>query len=164
MADIRRIPTVIVHEIGSGGALDGSLPDGNDSEETLFRGRYRLWDSCTVGGGVKLPEPLSNVGFRVERVSWKMTGLTGVNLYLKDPDGFLYLVGAMTGAEGYYDWINNGVLVPGGDWTFQAISQGGTLSADGRIMIVIGQGWGQPTPCQTGIIGQENVPPTMQRS
>jgi len=34
----------------------------------------------------------------------------------------------------------------------------------GRVGLVINQGWGQPTPSQVGLIGNENLPPTMQRS
>jgi len=164
MGEIRRIPTVITHEISSGGALNGSVPDGVDSEETHARGRYRIWTACSAGGKIEIPSPENQVGFRIERCSWKLTGLTGVNLYVVDPDGVKFLVGAMTGAEGYFEWRGGGTLIPGGSWTFEAISQGGSLTADGRIMFVLGQGWGQPTGCQTGIIGRENLPPTMQRS
>jgi len=34
----------------------------------------------------------------------------------------------------------------------------------GRVGIVIHQGWGQPTPSQTGMIGKESLPPSMQRA
>lgn len=164
MGEIKSIPTVITHEIGAGGSL-GLLPDGTDSEETISRGRYRIWTAGTQGGKIEFPSPLNLSGFRVERCSWSLPGVVGIDLFLVDPDGISFLVGQMTGADGFYEWRGGGTLVPGGDgWSFEAVAQGGALTAVGRIMFVLAQGWGQPTLSQTGVLGRENLPPTMQRS
>ncbi len=157
MSTIKTVPTVLVHKIDSGGTLSGAAPNGNDSGESNFRGRYRVYDECTVGGLVELDQTL-RCGFRVEKVSWNMTGLTGVDLYLVDPDGFEYWFGGGTGANNAYEWRDGGLLVPP-DFTFKAVSQGGTLSADGAVMFVIGQGWKQTTFENNTRLGVSKLPP-----
>jgi hypothetical protein len=166
MSEIERIPTIVVHQINNGGNLTGTLPDGTDSDETLRRGRIRYYAGCTDGGKFELPDALVKTGFRVERVAWNLPGLTGVNLYVVDPNGFAYLVGTMTGAQGFYEWRNGGTLVPGySGWSFAAIKTGGAnLTADGSIMFVVGQGWGQATLSEEGSLGREAKPPSMQRA
>lgn len=166
MGEIKRVPEIVIHQIDSGGGFTGVLPNGTDSEETLRRGRIRRYANCTDGGAFELPGDLNLLGFRMERVSWNLPGITGVDLFIKDPDGYLYLVGAMTGAAGYFSWRNGGLIIPGyPGWSFVADKAGGTtLSGDGSIMFTLGRGWGQPTFSQEGSIGRDERPPGMERA
>lgn len=149
------------YRVVSLGALTGVAPDGTDSEEGEHRGRYRIWTGCSDGGLVEFPTSIRG-GFRVERVSWNLPGLSGVDLYVVDPDGVLFLVGQYTGSEGYFEWRNGGTLVAP-RFKFAAVSQGGSLSDIGRVMFVLGQGWGQTTLEQAKELGREGRVPDMQR-
>lgn len=165
MGIIKTIPSIVVHQIDNGGDLTGTLPDGTDSEETLRRGRIRYYKNCTNGGKFELPDQLIFAGFRIERISWNLPGITGVDAYIFDPDGYAYPVGSASGAKNFIDWRSGGVLVPGyAGWYFAAVKQGGAITADGSLMMTLAKGWSQSTFSQVKEIGREEKPPSMDRA
>lgn len=157
MSDILCIPDVIIHQINNGGTLTGVTPNGTDNGESLLRGRYRLYTNCTNGGLIEMDSSLKD-GFRIERVSFNLTGVTAVNLYVRSPQGIDFLVGDYTGAAGYYEWRQGGTLVPPG-FTFKAVATG-TLSAAGGIMFVLSQGWKESAYQSNNVLGREVSPPS----
>jgi len=249
------IPNIAIQEVYSGSKFTGVAPDGDPTEEALFRGRIQKWVGGTVGGDFDAPDL---AGMRVEQVWWSLacTSAPQVDIYIVDDDGTEYLIHSVSAASGTYAQRNGGFLVPpsfkvrvktdtnidaavsvsgedtgvtgdgttasydlqlangrvdpgtvsivAGSVTFTDPGSDGVLvgagggagsgtidyltgevtitlntpsdfsgtnalatydyNLIGRVGLVIGQGWGQPTPSQTGLIGNENIPPTMQRS
>ena len=162
MGLIKRIPTIVTHEIKSGGVCDGSLPDGDDSEETLFRGRYRLWEQCSVAGKLEMAPELQD-GFVVYRVSAVSTGPTAFDVYLLDPDGFAFPMGSLAAGTGFIDFGSKPVVVPP---TFACVAKltGAAITADSRVMFGLGAGWGQTTLSQEKDLGREERPPSKERA
>lgn len=126
-------------------------------------------------------------------VSGENTGVTGDGvtptyaLQLVNGNVVPGTVSIVAGSVTFTDPASDGVLVGAGggggsgtiDYATGAVSITLTTPADfnavnalatydwgsvGRVMFCLRQGWGQPTASQTGIIGRENLPPTMQRS
>ena len=125
------IPSVVVHEILNGNNITGVAPVGGsmvDSEELLFKGRYRKYTSCVDAGEV-LVDALT--GSTLTSVSWNLAGITLVNIYREDDNGVLYLLNTSTDAQGSYDPRMNTALVPP-SWKIRVICTG-NLSANGRI-------------------------------
>ena len=156
------IPAVVVQEILDTNDVTGVAPVGasmTDSEETLHRGRYRKYESCDDGGEVLVDALAGNT---ITSVSWNLPGLTAVDIYREDDDGVKYLLHNSTSAQGTYDPRSRVAFVPPG-WKIRVIGTG-TLSADGRLMVTLGDGWGQPAPSQIGSIGRSARPPGLVRS
>ncbi|MFA4971298.1 MAG: hypothetical protein WC683_01710 [bacterium] len=158
MAEIRRIPQVMVHEIAAGNQLTGVAPDGTDSEETLFRGGYRRWMACTVAGLFQLPVGFGN-GWRLERVVWNLNGGGNITINLVDPDGVIYQLNQVAAASGeYVSREGGGILVPPG-WAIQVTSAAVMAPGNGRVVVFTGPGWSQNTFDMAPILGAESYPP-----
>jgi hypothetical protein len=86
-----------------------------------------------------------------------------------DPGQDGVLVGAGgSGGSGTVDYVTGAFYIAFPDPSDFPGPGTGTIGYDynlvGRVGLVINHGWGQPTPSQTGLIGNESLPPTMQRS
>ena len=158
MAEIRRIPQVMIHEVAMGGSFSGVASDGTDSEEALYRGRYRKWLAGTVGGLFELPAAYE-CGWALERVLWAATGMGGVAINIIDDDGFIYPVAAVVGDAGTWVPPDSGGLwmLPG--WQLQVVGTN-PLGALGRVVVELGRGWGQDAMgVGAPILGREEYPP-----
>lgn len=162
MGLIKRVPTIVTHEIAAAGLCNGSLPNGVDSEETLFRGRYRIWKQCSVAGKLEFaPELLS--GFAVYRVSAVSTGPTAFDAYLIDPDSVAFHMGTLPSGNGFIDFGSKPVVVPP-TFSFVVKLTVGVITADSRVMFGLGEKWGQPAFSQDSVLGREERPPGMERA
>lgn len=105
------ISDILVHEIMGGSSLTGVAPNGEDTEETFFRGRIRKWLAGTLGGEFSVD---ALVGIRVEQVSWELPAAStpNVSIYLVDDDDVEYLIDTQNVASGSYSQTNGGFLVP----------------------------------------------------
>lgn len=149
-------PTVETHEIASGSDLDGSAPDGTDSGDTLFRGRYRKYEACTEGG---LFEVAPLAGATIREIQWNLPGLTNLDVFVQDDDGVDYLMHNSTDVSGFYIFTSAGKQIPP---TFKLKAVGTTaagLTGDGRFVAIFGQGWGQQGMARTAGLGSEDIPP-----
>ena len=158
MAEIRRIPQVMVHEVAIGGVFSGVASDGADSNETLYRGRLRKWLAGTVGGLFVLPTAFEP-GWGINRILWSATGMGGVSINIIDDDGFIYPVASVVGDAG--TWVppdSGGLLILPG-WSVQ-VAGTNPLGADGRVVVEMGRGWGQDVfGVSASLLGEEQVPP-----
>jgi len=158
VAEIRRIPQVMVHEVALGGVFSGVAPDGADSIETLFRGRLRKWLAGTVGGLFVIPTAFEP-GWGLDRVLWAATGMGGVAINLIDDNGFIYPVAAVVGDAGTWVPPDSGGLpiLPG--WSVQVVGTN-PLGAIGRVVVTMGRGWGQDAMgVSVPLLGEEQYPP-----
>lgn len=154
MADILRIPQVWTHEVANGGAFTGVAPDGVDTEETLYRGRYRKWAAGTVGGLFTLPAATFRAGWALDRVVWNATGIGAVTVNLIDDDAFVYPLVTVAAASG--TWVppdSGGLLVIPG-WSLQVVGVN-PLGADGRVVVVTTRGWNQELYDTIPLLGRE---------
>jgi hypothetical protein len=105
------ISDILIQEIMGGSTLTGVAPNGNDTEETLFRGRIRKWLAGTLGGEFAVN---ALVGIRIEQVSWELPAASApnVSIYLVDDDDVEYLIDTQNVASGSYSQTNGGFLVP----------------------------------------------------
>ncbi len=153
-------PAVVVQELVSTKVLTGVPPSGVgmvDSQETLFKGRYRKYEQCDACGEVSVGD---KKGGSIISVSWNLPGITAFNLYRQDDDSVLYLVHNSTAVSGSY-LPENRVFIPP---TWKIIAKAtGALTENGRVMFVLAGGWNQTVPSQISTIGQQQRPPTMQR-
>jgi hypothetical protein len=159
VAEIQRIPQVIVHAVASGSSLDGTAPNGVDSGESLYRGRYRTWTVCTHGGLIALPVAFGG-GWGVQRVMWDCGGIGSLTVTVVDEAGFEYDVDTVAADSG--TWApSEGVLpiLPG--WALKLVGAN-PLSADGRVAVYVGRGWGQDLFDSAPILGSEQYPPARQ--
>lgn len=162
MADINRIPQVMIHEVGLGGSFSGVASDGTDSAETLYRGRYRKWAAGTVGGLFELPVAFE-CGWSLSRLLWAATGMGGVTINIIDDDGFIYPVDTVVGDAGTWVPPDSGGLqiLPG--WGVQVVGTN-PLGAVGRVVVELGRGWGvDAMGTSAPILGMESRPPNKQQ-
>jgi len=122
-------------------------------------------DTGVTGDGITATYNLQLVNGRVDPGS---VSITAGSVVFTDPASDGILVGAGGGGgSGTIDYLTGAVVItlntPG---SFSAVNALATYDYDliGRVGLVIGNGWGQTVPSQTGIIGEENLPPTMERS
>jgi len=161
MAEIRRIPQVIVHEIVAGNIMTGVAPNGTDSEETLFRGGYRRWLLCTLAGLFQLPVAFRN-GWRLERLVWNLPGGGNITVNLVDESGVAYQLNQVAAASGEYVSREAGgiLVIPG--WSIQVTSVNAVGPANGRVIVYTNKGWSQHTFDEAPILGEEHcVPPKL---
>jgi hypothetical protein len=159
VGEIRRIPQVIVQEVALGGVISGVAPDGVDSLETLYRGRYRKWTACTVAGLFAIPATFAS-GWGTERILWNAPGCGGITINLIDDDGFVYPVHTSLAASG--SWVPPDDIMkvlPG--WSVQVVGAN-PLGATGRVVMFVGAGWGQSALDGAPILGDEQCPPKIQ--
>lgn len=158
MAEIQRMPSVIVHEVALGGVLSGVAPDGVDTIETLYRGRYRKWTACTVAGLITMPAATFRTGWGLDRIMWNMTGIGSVTVNIVDEDGFVYPLATVAAAAGTWVPPDAGglIILPG--WSLQLVG-GAPLGADGRIVVYVGCGWNQSVFDMAETLGREEYPP-----
>jgi len=167
MAEIKVIPTVIVHQINNGGSLTGVAPVGSplvDSGQTVRRGRYRKFSALTDGGLIDIPETVARNGYKILSVLVNIPGMSSASFYVVDRDG--NDVGAtsitLTGGVGYREWRNFGLLVaPGCSFRVTGV---GTASADGQVMFVLGDGWGHSMFDSAPQLGSSSLPPSEERT
>ena len=148
------------------GDVDGDVvldSDTSDSVETIRRGRYRQYSNLADGGLISIAEANAYNGYRVRNVLVSAAGLTAVSFYIVDRDGGSSNAGSitLTSGDGYNEWRNGGLIVAPG-CSFKAVGTG-TASAEGRIMFVLGEGWGSSAFDGALEIGSSNLPPGMVR-
>lgn len=138
--------------------------DAADTEETVRRGRYRVYSGLTDCGLITIPEEVAYQGYRIRNVLVRVLGLTDISFYVVDRDGNDVSAGTVTlsSGDGYNEWRNGGVIVAPG-CKFKAVGTG-TATADGEIMFIIGEGWGSSVFDQAGSLGASNLPPSMART
>lgn len=137
------IPTIVVHEVASGSTMDGTAPDGTDSEETVSRGRVRRFAAGTHGGLFVAP-PV--IGMSVFNVSWNLPAAAPptVVVSLVDMDNVEYVIQSFTATtSGTVSFSSKGILVPP-DWKIK-VATTSACNAAGRVTLCMGRGWGQPT-------------------
>jgi hypothetical protein len=109
-----------------------------------------------------------NIALVYGRVDPSTVSIAAGSVTFTDPGSDGVLVGAGGGGgAGTIDYLTGAVVINlNTPSDFNAVNALATYDYNeiGRVGIVIGQGWGQPTPSQVGIIGNETYPPTMQRS
>ena len=162
MSEIRRIPNVMVQAIVSGGAVSGVAPAGAamvDSAESLFRGQYRKWTVCDVGGLIQIPATMTT-GWRFERLVWHLPGVGGLKISLVDEDVVAYEIAAPTTADGQYTPNENGGLsvLPG--WAIKVVGTN-SLTGDGRLIVFLAPGW-RTDLFDSKILGEALYPPPKQ--
>lgn len=138
--------------------VDGDVTEVpySDTLETLHRGRVRKLGGLVDGGLVDTNGSVLAAGYRVQQAMATLPGITALNFYVVDHDGHDTFVGSvsLTTGNGYLDWRNNGVFVPPRS-TFKVVGTG-TLSADGQITLVFGQGWIVSMFDGMAVLGKEN--------
>lgn len=118
-----------------------------------------------LGDGVSTTYDIQLVHGRVDPLSVSI--VAGAVTYT-DPAGDGVLVGAGGGGgSGTINYLTGEVtIVVNTPASFNGVNALATYDYNlvGRVGLVIGQGWGQPMPSQIGLLGNENLPPTMRRS
>lgn len=145
--------------------VDGAVVtiEGEDSETTIRRGRYRVYSNLTDCGLITIPESVAFNGYRIRNALVNAPGISAVDFYIVDRDGNSVSAGSitLTSGAGYNEWRNGGLIVAPG-CKFKAVGTG-TASADGEIMFILGEGWGASIFDQAGELGSSNLPPGMVR-
>lgn len=145
--------------------VDGSVTTigAADTEETIRRGRYRVYSGLTDGGLITIPESIAYQGYRIRNVLVNIPGLTAVDFYIVDRAGNDVSAGSisLTGGAGYNEWRNGGLIVAPG-CKFKAVGTG-TVTTEGEVMFIIGEGWGSSVYDQAGSLGASNRVPEMVR-
>jgi hypothetical protein len=105
------VPAVTMQEILGGNTLTGVAPDGTDSLETDFRGRYRKFTRGTVAGEFPAPD---KTGMKVQDIYWDLSATVAPNvaIYLVDDDDVEYLVNTTNVDSGHFTNTNQGFFVP----------------------------------------------------
>lgn len=149
------IPVVVIHDVATGGQIDGTATNGTDSEETLFRGRIRKFTSGTKGGLFTAP---AQIGMRVRNVMWNLpAGATPtVTISLVDGDGFAYVLNTMAAVSSAVEFRNEGVLVPPG-WKLKVASTH-VCTAQGRVLVLLDRGWSVGPFDVMATLGKETLP------
>jgi hypothetical protein len=141
--------------------VDGDVTTVNysDSEETIRRGRYRVFSGLEDGGLIDIPETIARNGYSIKTVLVNIPTLTAVNFNIIDRDGNSVNAGyvTLTTGVGYKEWLNGGVIVPP-DCKFQVVGTG-SVTSDGQIMFVLGEGWGTSMFDAAPQLGASNLPP-----
>lgn len=138
---------VTITGTGSGATadVDGAVTNNGvpDSAESIRRGRYRRFSGLVDGGLVELDSSIGWNGFSVRNVLITLPGITAVKLYVMDRNSNNVSAGipTITSGDAYQEFFNNGLIVPPG-CKFKVVGTG-TLSAEGRIMFILSQGWGE---------------------
>lgn len=131
----------------------------SDSEETVRRGRYRMFSDLTDGGLIEISEAVARNGYSIKSVLINIPALTAANFNIIDRDGNSVSAGAitLTTGVGYNEWLNDGVIVAPG-CKFQVVGTG-SVTADGEIMFILGKGWGASMFDAAPQLGSSNLPP-----
>lgn len=145
--------------------VDGTVTETEftDNNETVRRGRYRAYSNLSDGGLVTIPESVAYQGYRVRQVFVTIPGMTAIDFYVVDRDGYSVSAGSvsLTSGSGYKDWTNYGVLVAPG-CKFRVVGTG-AATAVGEIMMVMVDKWQASIFDQAGELGSSNLPPGMVR-
>jgi hypothetical protein len=155
------VPAVLIQQFESGASVTGATPSGAtfaDTEETLYRGRIRKLTGLTDGGLVDTDIAAISCGYRVLQAQISLPGISAVAFHVYDHDGDKSSAGSvsLTSGDGYKEWLNNGVFIPPG-FTFRAVGTG-TLSGDGQIVFVFGNGWSPSMFEVSTVLGKSYMP------
>ena len=141
---------------------DVTIVPYTDNEETVRRGRYRVFSGLEDGGLIDIPESIARNGYRIKEVSIKMPSLTSISFYLVDRDDMEVSIGSMflSNGSGYKSWENGGVLIPPG-CKFRSVGVG-NITDEGQILFTFGSGWGASMFDAAPQLGSSNLPPGPQ--
>lgn len=132
-----------------------------DTEESLFRGRYRHYSGLTDGGLVEFPDNVGRIGFRINHIAINLPGITAVSFNIIDIYGTALGAGTATLSSGigYHEWTHRGVFIP--PWCKFKVFGTGTLTGTGEIMLAFSHGWMESTFDEYATqLGKINLPPS----
>lgn len=162
MSEIRRVPSIMMQAINSGGSVSGVAPSGAglvDSAESLFRGQYRKWTGATAGGLFQIPAVLTT-GWRLERLVWHLPGVGGIKVSVVDEDVVVYELATVAAADGQYTPGENGGLLVLPGWAIKVVGTN-VLSGAGRLVAFAAPGW-RTDAFELQVLGEAKYPPPKQ--
>lgn len=156
------VPEIIIQEVVTGNVFGGGVPNGTFGTITqaapYWNGRVNFYGQGTAGGLYTAP---ADVGTFIAQVMFKGPGTTGFSLSIRSelwpasaPVAFDYLLfdetslidvqgKALADTESFVYAPNGGIFVPPSHSL--VFTTTGNLTSDGRVMFIVGGGWGYRT-------------------
>jgi hypothetical protein len=156
------IPEIVIHEVVAGSTFNGAATNGTFGTITqgapYWNGRVNFYGQGTAGGLYTAP---ADIGTYVAQIMFKGEGTTGFSLAIRsnlwpapapasfdfnlfDDTSLIDVQGKiLSDVESFVFAPSSGIFIPPSHSL--VFSTTGSLTSDGRVMFLVGGGWGYRT-------------------